>query len=73
MMCECATCEEIQGEELGIENLPWYVWWKWTWKVKLMWRAWRHDRKAHYWEWKNKLRIGWIWELYYRIVYYGEE
>jgi len=66
-MGTCATCEDIMGEEYGIRELPWYRWWKWTWKTKLKWRAWRHDRNDHQWEWKVKLRIVWAYCIYWTI------
>lgn len=66
-MGSCGICEDIQCEEYGIRELPWYTWWKWTWKVKLKWRAWRHDRNDHQWEWKVKLRMVWAYNIYWSI------
>jgi len=66
-MGTCATCEEFQGEEMGIEDVEWYRWWKWTWKIDARWRRWKHDRQDHYWQWKEKLRISFLWNWYYTV------
>lgn len=66
-MGTCAICEDIQGEEEGIRQLEWYVWWRWTWKIKLWWYRWRHDRNDHYWQWKDKLRLKWAYNIYWSI------